>query len=165
MAKKSAPASLLNIRVAPREPEPSGPRAGAGPPDIADWWRRACGERPWPALGDIDGKQVAYYWPHSLLLRRTGDDDGLEIETVFSAGRGGRTSIGDSGPLASDESSMLAAWVLGMARKALRRGAEVDTTESFPLPGGWRSYRGVALPLGDERTGVDHVLCYVQPAD
>jgi hypothetical protein len=50
---------------------------------------------------------------------------------------------------------MLTEWMLAIGREAVSAGKPVQDIETL----GSSSYRIVALPLGNEETQVDHVLC------
>ena len=65
---------------------------------------------------------------------------------------------------AIDYTPMVTEWVIGVGRTAVELGQPTEDTEVFPSMGGQVGYRVVALPLSDDQTAVDHVLCHVSIA-
>ena len=56
---------------------------------------------------------------------------------------------------------------LGFSRaggEAARAGQPVQDSETFRTPEGTHAYKIVALPLSDQQTRVDHVLCHLTRA-
>jgi hypothetical protein len=59
---------------------------------------------------------------------------------------------------------MITEWILSIGGEVARVGRPVQDNEVFMTPDGNHSYRIVALPLGDEQSRVDHVLCHLTRA-
>src|SRR5262249_44227986 len=126
------------------------------PGDIFGYWTRAKNGRRFPSRADFE--QVADHWPNSMLL---------------TCGPGVRRHASFSGVLRLDGNrrnrpgedvnftSMITEWILATGGEVVRAGAPVQDTEVFPTPDGTHAYKIVALPLSENQTRVDHVLCHL----
>lgn len=130
------------------------------PGDIYGYWTRVKNGRRFPSRADFDAEQVAENWPNSMLLT-CGNGGGAgshgNFSSVLRLGANRRTRPGDD----LSFTSMMTEWILTTGGEAARAGAPVQDTEVFPTPEGTHAYKIVALPLSENQTRVDHVLCHL----
>jgi hypothetical protein len=130
------------------------------PGDIYGYWTRVKNGRRFPSRADFDAEQVAENWPNSMLLT-CGNGGGAgshgNFSSVLRLGANRRTRPGDD----LNFTSMITEWILTTGGEAARAGAPVQDTEVFPTPDGTHAYKIVALPLSENQTRVDHVLCHL----
>jgi hypothetical protein len=130
------------------------------PGDIYGYWTRVKNGRRFPSRADFDAEQVAEHWPNSMLLT-CGSGIGAGSHGNFSsvlrldANRRNRPEEN------LNFTSMITEWILTTGGEAARAGAPVQDTEVFPTPEGTHAYKIVALPLSENQTRVDHVLCHL----
>ena len=116
-----------------------------------------------PAWADLDPRWIASCWPNSLLMRYLAESERLQLEPSFAETmRNYRDDDVEVEPI--DYTPMVTEWVIGVGRTAVELGQPTEDTEVFPSMGGQVGYRVVALPLSDDQTAVDHVLCHVSIA-
>ena len=130
------------------------------PGDIYGYWTRVKNGRRFPSRADFDAEQVAEHWPNSMLLTcGTGVGAGSHgsFSSVLRLGGYRRSRPGDD----LNFTSMITEWILATGGEAARAGAPVQDTEVFPTPDGTHAYKIVALPLSENQTRVDHVLCHL----
>jgi len=136
------------------------------PEDITAYWSRLCGSRPYPAASDLDSDRLASDWPNSILFRCRSGSDALEPDTTYRPRHSGESMApglqSESGLI--DLSPMMLQWLLSLAGDAVRHRRPVEDTESFPSARRSIGYRAVALPLSENRSAIDHVLCHVRHA-
>ena len=130
------------------------------PGDIYGYWTRAKNGRRFPSRADFDAEQVADNWPNSMLLT-CGNGNGAgsngNFSSVLRLGANRRTRPGED----LNFTSMITEWILATGGEAARAGTPVQDTEVFPTPDGTHAYKIVALPLSENQTRVDHVLCHL----
>jgi hypothetical protein len=130
------------------------------PGDIYGYWTRVKNGRRFPSRADFDAEQVAENWPNSMLLT-CGNGIGAGTHGNFSSvlrlGANRRARPGED----LNFTSMITEWILATGGEAARAGAPVQDTEVFPTPDGTHAYKIVALPLSENQTRVDHVLCHL----
>jgi hypothetical protein len=130
------------------------------PGDIYGYWTRAKNGRRFPSRADFDAEQVAENWPNSMLLT-CGNGNGAgssgNFSSVLRLGANRRTRPGED----LNFTSMITEWILATGGEAARAGTPVQDTEVFPTPDGTHAYKIVALPLSENQTRVDHVLCHL----
>ncbi len=128
--------------------------------DLYGCWLRAKNGRRFPSRADLDAEQLAENWPNSMLLTcATGSSLGGDSGRFSQVAR-----LGDVRRAPGEEinfSTMITEWMLAIGGEAARVGQPVQDTEVFPSPDGTHAYRIVALPLGDQQSQVDHVLCHL----
>ncbi len=154
-------------RSAARATRPAAGAAGNGEPrrteEITTYWTRLRGNRPCPAVSDLDPKLIAADWPNSILFRCRAGSGALMPDMSFLP-----RQDSDSGPNADGGkiqlSPMMLQWLVSLAEDAVRNQRPVQDTESFPSALRAIGYRAVALPLSDHRSEIDHVLCHVKYA-
>ena len=56
---------------------------------------------------------------------------------------------------------MMLQWLVGLAGEVVREGRPVEDVETFPSARKSVEYRALALPLSDDDSAIDHVLCHV----
>lgn len=130
------------------------------PGDIYGYWTRMKNGRRFPSRADFDAEQVAEHWPNSMLLTCgtvIGAGTHGSFSSVLRLGANRRTQPGDD----LNFTSMITEWILATGGEAARAGTPVQDTEVFPTPDGTHAYKIVALPLSENQTRVDHVLCHL----
>ena len=130
------------------------------PGDIYGYWTRVKNGRRFPSRADFDAEQVAENWPNSMLLtcgNGAGAGSHGNFSSVLRLGANRRTRPGDD----LSFTSMITEWILTTGGEAARAGTPVQDTEVFPTPDGTHAYKIVALPLSENQTRVDHVLCHL----
>jgi hypothetical protein len=130
------------------------------PGDIYGYWTRVKNGRRFPSRADFDAEQVAENWPNSMLLtcgNAIGAGNPGNFSSVLRLGANRRTRPGDD----LNFTSMITDWILATGGEAARAGTPVQDTEVFPTPDGAHAYKIVALPLSENQTRVDHVLCHL----
>ncbi len=139
------------------------PRRGG---EIIAYWTRLRGNRPYPAVADLDAELIATDWPNSILFRCRSGSGALMPDMSFlprqDGGNGGPGRKADDGKIPL--SPMMLQWLVSMAEDAVRNKRPVEDLESFPSARRAIGYRAVALPLSDDRSEIDHVLCHVKYA-
>ena len=136
------------------------------PEDITAYWSRLRGNRPYPAASDLDSERIAGDWPNSILFRCRSGSDALEPDTTYRPRHSGDSMAPGVQPESGliDLSPMMLQWLLSLAGDAVRHRRPVEDTESFPSARRSIGYRAVALPLSENRSAIDHVLCHVRHA-
>ena len=169
-AKLPAPAKKImdpaTLKTAARKVPPT---AGKDPArrggEIIAYWKRLRGSRLYPAVSDLDPDLIAADWPNSILFRCRAGSGALMPDMSFLPQQ---TSGGSLGGSANDGkillSPMMLQWLVSLAEDALRNQRPIEDTEAFPAAQRAIGYRAVALPLGDSRSEIDHVLCHVKCA-
>jgi len=129
------------------------------PGDIYGYWTRVKNGRKFPSRADFDAEQVAEHWPNSMLLTCSGGGGASygNFTSVLRLGANRRARPGED----LNFTSMITEWILATGGEAVRAGAPVQDTEVFPTPDGTHAYKIVALPLSENQTRVDHVLCHL----
>jgi hypothetical protein len=130
------------------------------PGDIYGYWARVKNGRRFPSRADFDAEQVAENWPNSMLLtcgNAIGAGNSGNFSSVLRLDANRRTRPGDD----LNFTSMITDWILATGGEAARAGTPVQDTEVFPTPDGTHAYKIVALPLSENQTRVDHVLCHL----
>jgi hypothetical protein len=130
------------------------------PGDIYGYWTRVKNGRRFPSRADFDAEQVAEHWPNSMLLTcgsGIGAGSHGNFSSVLRLGANRRNRPGED----LNFTSMITEWILTTGGEAARAGTPVQDTEVFPTPEGTHAYKIVALPLSENQTRVDHVLCHL----
>ena len=130
------------------------------PGDIYGYWSRVKNGRRFPSRADFDAEQVGEHWPNSMLLtcgNSVGAGSHGSFSSVLRLGANRRSRPGDD----LNFTSMITEWILATGGEAARAGTPVQDTEVFPTPDGTHAYKIVALPLSENQTRVDHVLCHL----
>ncbi len=150
--------------------DPAAPRPAARAPDhgaarhggeITAYWTRLRGNRPYPAVSDLDPELIAADWPNSILFRcRPGSGALMPDMSFLPRHDGGKGPGADGGKI--QLSPMMLQWLVSLAEDAVRNQRPVEDVESFPSAQRAIGYRAVALPLSDTRSEIDHVLCHVK---
>jgi hypothetical protein len=149
-ASSSAPAR--STAPAPQQRPADLPRH---PSDLYGYWTRVKNGRRFPSRSDFDVEQVAENWPNSMLLTCGGGQ--MNFSSILRLGANRRSRPGED----LNFTSMITEWILAIGGEAVRAGTPVQDTEVFPSPEGTFAYKIVALPLSDQQTRVDHVLCHL----
>jgi hypothetical protein len=174
-AERDAPAGETLEQASPQVTPPA-PDAAPGhtkstqetrrPEEITAYWSRLRGSRPYPSASDLDSDRIAADWPNSVLFRCRSGSQALEPDTTYRPQHsGGPTTLGlEPEPGLIDLSPMMLQWLLSLAGDAVRHRRPVEDTESFPSAHRSIGYRAIALPLSENRSVIDHVLCHVRQA-
>ncbi len=148
-----------------REPRPATCAPGNGAArrgeEITAYWTRLRGSRPYPAVSDLDSELIAADWPNSILFRCRAGSGALMPDMSFLPRQDGGT-----GPSADEGkiqlSPLMLQWLVSLAEDAVRNQRPVEDVESFPSAQRAIAYRAAALPLSDNGSEIDHVLCHVE---
>jgi hypothetical protein len=126
--------------------------------DLYGYWTRVKNGRRFPSRADFDVEQMAENFPNSMLLT-CGANGGSQVNfsSILRLGANRRSQPGE----ALSFTSMITEWILAIGGEAARAGTPVQDTEVFPAPDGTFAYKIVALPLSDQQTRVEHVLCHL----
>jgi hypothetical protein len=149
--------------------DPSG-ATGDGEPrrgeEIIAYWKRLRGNRPYPAVSDLDPQLIATDWLNSIMFRCRAGSGALMPDMSFlprqDNGGDGLDRKADDGKI--QLSPMMLQWLVSLAEDAVRNQRPVEDLESFPSAQKVIGYRAVALPLSDDHSEIDHVLCHVKYA-
>jgi hypothetical protein len=146
------------IPPAARAPQPTAAsREPRHVGEITSYWTRLRGNRPYPAVSDLDPDLIGADWPNSILFRCRAGSGALMPDMSFLPRQ-------DTGGGKIQLSPMMLQWLVSLAEDAVRNQRPVEDMESFPSAQRAIGYRAVALPLSDTGTEVDHVLCHVKQA-
>ena len=149
------------------QPEPVSQIAGNGDAkkaaEISAYWTRLRGRRPCPAVSDLDPGLIAVEWPNSILFRCRAGSGALMPDMSFLPQQDSRGDLGPRTDEAKIElSPLMLQWLVSLAEDAVRNQRPIEDTEAFPSAQKAIVYRAIALPLSDNRSEIDHVLCHVQ---
>lgn len=139
------------------------PRRGG---EITAYWTRLRGSQSCPAVADLDPEMIAADWPNSILFQCRAGSGALMPDMSFlprpNGGSDGLNPKADDGKI--QLSPMMLQWLVSLAEDAVRNQRPVEDLESFPSAQRAIGYRAVALPLSDDHSEIDHVLCHVKYA-
>jgi hypothetical protein len=151
---RSQPGSAVQAALAAQQQAAEKTRQGN---DFYSFWAQRKNGRRFPSYGDFDAKQIAELWPNTMLLScgiiGSGNVNFTQIMRLTG------TPATAEGADEVNFTPMLTEWMLAIGREAASAGKPVQDIETFQNPAGSSSYRIVALPLGNEESQVDHVLC------
>jgi len=158
-ARSAAQAPQPNRAAAPSREAPRAAELPVLAGDIYGYWTRMKNGRRFPSRLDFDAEQVAEYWPNSMLLTcaKSAASSQVTFSSVLRLGTNRRNRTDED----LNITSMITEWILATGGEAARAGKPVQDTEVFPSSDGSRAYKIVALPLSDQQTQVDHVLCHL----
>ena len=150
-------------------PEPVSQIAGNGDAkkaaEISAYWTRLRGRRPCPAVSDLDPGLIAAEWSNSILFRCRAGSGALMPDMSFLPQQDSRGDLGPRTDEAKIElSPLMLQWLVSLAEDAVRNQRPIEDTEAFPSAQKAIVYRAIALPLSDNRSEIDHVLCHVKRA-
>lgn len=167
--RKRAPGAMVPNGPAPQEPAETPGKQALDPAatsgngetrrggEITVYWTRLRGNRICPAVSDLDPKQIAADWPNSILFQCRAGSGALMPDMSFLP-----RQDGDNGKI--QLSPMMLQWLVSLAEDAVRNQRPVEELESFPSAERAIGYRAVALPLSNDHSEIDHVLCHVKYA-
>lgn len=138
------------------ELQPSGPRR---PEEIVAYWARLRNGRNFPSTSDLDPHRLAADWPNSMLIRCRSGSKVLQPEETFPGP--GAAAPGPNHPAKIDLSPLMLQWVLSLAGEAAKEKRPVEDIEAFPTQERSVRYRAFALPLSEDQSDINHVLCHV----
>ena len=133
--------------------------------EISDYWTRLRGRRPCPAVSDLDPGLIAAEWPNSILFRCRAGSGALMPDMSFLPRQDNGGDLGSRTDEAKIQlSPLMLQWLVSLAEDAVRNQRPIEDTEAFPSAQKAIVYRAIALPLSDNRSEIDHVLCHVKRA-
>lgn len=156
------PAPEAEAIAAPQSPKWSPPPAK--PVDIVRYWTLARRGRRLPALSDLDLDEIARNWPDSLLLRYVPESRHLELEKSLVRLSKTDSDQPDARGAQIDYTPDVIDWVVHQGLVVTKDGNPVRATDEFDVEDGIARYRVVALPLGEDGSDIDHILCHLEPA-
>ena len=166
-SEKAQTESAAEEPETPAEPPPPEPAPKWSPPakptDIVRYWTLARRGRRLPALSDLDLGEIARNWPDSLLLRYVSDTGLLELEKSLSRLSSAGSAQPDGPEKKIDYTPDVIDWVVHQGLVVTKDGNPVRATDEFDVEDGIARYRVVALPLGEDGSEIDHVLCHLEP--
>jgi hypothetical protein len=151
---RTQPGSAVQAALAAQQQAAEKARQGN---DFYSFWAQRKNGRRFPSYGDFDAKQIAELWPNTMLLS-CGMVSGGNVNFTQVMRLTGAAAAAE-GAEEVTFTPMLTEWMLAIGREAVSAGKPVQDIETFQNTVGSSSYRIVALPLGNEETQVDHVLC------
>lgn len=156
--KRSEEEGMAKPASAPEVPRPV---EQLPPANLKEYWSRLRRGRRWPKKSDMDVKQIRLHWPNTVLMRCATDTLGWGFESLYSeVVRGGGQSF-DTGEIEFTD-PMVMEWLLSIGRNAQDNGTPVEDADTFPTAKGERRYKATAVPVGDDETTVNYVLCHVE---
>ncbi|MFM9844210.1 MAG: hypothetical protein ACKVOI_14690 [Dongiaceae bacterium] len=151
---RTQPGSAVQAALAAQQQAAEKARQGN---DFYSFWAQRKNGRRFPSYGDFDAKQIAELWPNTMLLS-CGAVGGGNVNFTQVMRLTGAAATAEPAEEVTF-TPMLTEWMLAIGREAVSAGKPVQDIETFQNTVGSSSYRIVALPLGNEETQVDHVLC------
>jgi len=151
---RTQPGSAVQAALAAQQQAAEKARQGN---DFYSFWAQRKNGRRFPSYGDFDAKQIAELWPNTMLLS-CGAMGGGNVNFTQVMRLTGAAATAEPAEEVTF-TPMLTEWMLAIGREAVSAGKPVQDIETFQNTVGSSSYRIVALPLGNEETQVDHVLC------
>jgi hypothetical protein len=167
--RSSEPFGRKDVAAPSAGPEPVSQMGSNGEAqranEIAAYWMRLRGSRPYPAVSDLDPELIAAEWPNSILFRCRAGSGALMPDMSFLPRQDSGRGLGRSTDEAEIQlSPLMLQWLVSLAEDAVRNRRPVEDTEAFPSAQQAIGYRAIALPLSDNRSEIDHVLCHVKRA-
>ena len=133
--------------------------------EIAAYWTRLRGSRPYPAVSDLDPELIAAEWPNSILFRCRAGSGALMPDMSFLPPQHSGGGLGPRSDEATIQlSPLMLHWLVSLAEDAVRNQRPIEDTVAFPSVQKAIGYRAIALPLSNNRSEIDHVLCHVKRA-
>ena len=116
-------------------------------------------------MGHAETQQELLYWPNSMVLT-CGPPDGRGDVTILKVTRIADQNVTPSASGANrvEYTPMLTEWILSLGKAAAASGKPMQESDRFPTNEGLVRYQIILLPLSDEQTRIDHVLCHVYRA-
>ena len=154
---------------APAAPEPpAAPQPEAFsrmPQGLLKYWMSLTNGRKYPSWGNFEQAKIADYWPNSMVLT-CGPPDGRGDVTILKVTRIADQNVTPSASGANrvEYTPMLTEWILSLGKAAAASGKPMQESDRFPTNEGLVRYQIILLPLSDEQTRIDHVLCHVYRA-
>lgn len=160
------PAAAEADQRPPAEPaEPKPEPFSRMPQGLVKYWMSLTKGRKYPSWGDFESAKIAEYWPNSMILT-CGQPDRRGDVTISKVTRIADQNVtpSTSGTNRVEYTPMLTEWILSLGKEAARSGKPMQETDRFPTNEGIVRYQMILLPLSDEQSGIDHVLCHVYRA-
>ncbi len=153
------------------EPPPAAPAApqpadfSRMPQGLLKYWMSLTNGRKYPSWSNFEPAKIAEYWPNSMVLT-CGPPDGRGDVTISKVTRIADQNVtpSASGTNRVEYTPMLTEWILSLGKAAASTGKPMQESDRFPTNEGLVRYQIILLPLSDEQTRIDHVLCHVYRA-
>ena len=152
------------VRADPPAPQPVEAFSRM-PQGLLKYWMSLTNGRKYPSWKNFDPAMIAEYWPNSMVLT-SGPVDGRGDVTISKVTRIADQSVtpSNSGTNKVEYTPMLTEWILSLGKAAAGSGKPMQESDRFPTNEGLVRYQIILLPLSDEQTSIDHVLCHVYRA-
>jgi hypothetical protein len=141
----------------------SSPSSPLVPRDILLFWSQQRKGRAFPNVSDMDSDSIRRYWPNSILIRCSENQQRLEPILNFAkdGDRPGMAMAGE-GPATApiDISPMMLQWLLDLAKESRESARPIESRDSFPVSNGPSDFKATALPLSADQQKIDHILCH-----
>ncbi|NNG04278.1 MAG: hypothetical protein HKM95_09285 [Inquilinus sp.] len=158
------------LRTEPRRAPDSAARAEPKPESfsrmpqgLVKYWMSLTGGRRYPSWSDFDQKMIADCWPNSMVLTSSRNDDG-EVMIAKVTRIADQDSPAPTGSKRVEYTPALTEWILSLGKEVAGSGKPMQESDRFPTSEGIVRYQIILLPLSDEQSGIDHVLCHVYRA-
>ncbi len=162
----AAPASPPPQPAAPEPPAPPQEEAFSRMPQgLLKYWMSLTNGRKYPSWSNFEPAKVADFWPNSMVLTCGPPDHRGEV-TILKVTRIADQNVTPSASGANrvEYTPMLTEWILSLGKAAASSGKPMQESDRFPTNEGLVRYQIILLPLSDEQTRIDHVLCHVYRA-
>jgi hypothetical protein len=127
---------------------------------LLKYWRDIGGAEKFPALADVDTAAIPDMWPHCALLDVTGHERDPVIGYIGEGLANGCDGSLQGQALSATPGGTLAAHALSYYAQVLVKQAPITYGGEFrDRDGGKVLYRSIILPLADDGTTIDRLLC------
>lgn len=127
---------------------------------LLKYWRDIGGDERFPAAADIDTNQIADMWQHCALLEVAGHEHDPVIGYIGTALADGAASSLEGQPLTAASNGTLAAHAMSYYSQVLTKKVPITYGGEFVDKAGNKVlYRSIVLPLADNGSSVDRLLC------
>ncbi len=132
------------------------------PQGLVKYWMSLTNGRKYPSWENFEQAKIADYWPNSMVLT-CGPPDGRGDVTISKVTRIADQNVtpSTSGANRVEYTPMLTEWILSLGKATAGAGKPMQEADRFPTNEGIVRYQIILLPLSDEQTSIDHVLCHV----
>ena len=132
------------------------------PQGLVKYWMSLTNGRKYPSWENFEQAKIADYWPNSMVLT-CGPADGRGDVTISKVTRIADQNVtpSTSGANRVEYTPMLTEWILSLGKATAGAGKPMQESDRFPTNEGIVRYQIILLPLSDEQTSIDHVLCHV----
>jgi len=170
LAQQPPPQPTAPAATVPQPPAavPAAPQApkqdpfSRMPQGLVKYWMSLTKGRKYPSWADFEQAKIADYWPNSMVLT-CGPPDGRGDITISKVTRIADQNVtpSTSGANRVEYTPMLTEWILSLGKATAGAGKPMQESDRFPTNEGIVRNQIILLPLSDEQTSIDHVLCHV----